>query len=101
MTKAKSYTIRLLNKSYEIKCLEDEADNLDSAAEQLNKYMLEYKNQFKQLDDFQSLLLAALHISEKLNNSQEQIIGRQKELTQFISSLEHKINQVTAGETSS
>ncbi|WP_133128118.1 cell division protein ZapA [Legionella nagasakiensis] len=95
MTKTKSCTIRLLNKPYEIKCPEDEADNLRQAALKLNAHMLEQKKKFKQLDDYQTLLLAALHISHECITSQAKQEERRQQLTQFISSLENKINQLT------
>ncbi|AHE65675.1 cell division protein ZapA [Legionella oakridgensis] len=97
MTKTKSCTIRLLNKPYEIKCPEDEADNLKQAALKLNAHLLEQKRKFKQLDDFQALLLAALHISHELITSQAKEEERRQQLTQFISSLENKINQIATG----
>lgn len=94
MTKEKSCTIRLLNKSYEIKCPEGEIDNLHRAATKLNESLLKKKTQFKQLDDFQALLLAALRISHQLVICQNQQEKHREHVTQFISSLESTIRQV-------
>ena len=94
MTKNKPCTIRLLNKSYELKCPENETENLQRAALKLNAHLLEKKNKFKQLDDYQILMLAALHISHELITCQEQQEQRRQQLTQFISTLENKISQV-------
>lgn len=93
MNKTKSYTIQLLNKSYEIKCPENEEESLKLAAQQLNNQVLKNKKKFKQLDDFQALLLAALHISHELITSQTRQEEHQNQLNQFIKSLENKINQ--------
>ncbi|GGI87116.1 cell division protein ZapA [Legionella impletisoli] len=95
MMKTKSCTIRLLNKVYNIKCPEHEVENLTHAAAQLNNHMTETKKKFKQLDDFQALLLAALHISHDLIHCQAKQEERQKQLAQFIHSLETKISQAT------
>ncbi|MCP0914795.1 MULTISPECIES: cell division protein ZapA [Legionella] len=95
MTKTKSSTIRLLSKSYEIKCPENEAEGLQRAAIKLNACMQEKKNQFRQLDDYQILLLAALQVSHELITCQTQQEQRRHQLTEFISSLESKINQVS------
>ncbi|WP_133131204.1 cell division protein ZapA [Legionella yabuuchiae] len=95
MTKTKSCTIRLLNKVYNIKCPEDEVENLTLAAAQLNNHMIENKRKFHNLDDFQALLLAALHVSNDLIHCQAKQEERQKQLAQFINSLETKISQAT------
>ena len=96
MTTAKTCTIRLLNKSYEMKCPESEVSNLQQAALQLNAQVMEKKKKFKQLDNYDALLLAALHISHELISCQTQQTQRQQQLTQFISSLENKISQAAA-----
>ena len=94
MATKKSCTIRLLNKSYELKCPENETDSLQRAALKLNAHLLEKKNKFKHLDDYQILMLAALHISHELITCQAQQEQRRQQLTQFISTLENKISQV-------
>lgn len=71
--------------------------NLKLAAEKLNEQLLQNKKKFKQLDDFQNLLLASLHISHELiacKNHQEK---QRHQVTQFISSLENKISQAVNG----
>lgn len=98
MTNTKFCKIKLLNKSYEIKCPDGEEVNLLLAAEKINQHMLKNKTKFKQLDNFQSLLLAALDISRELiicQNEQEQ---QRLQVTQFITSLESKINKAVGGE---
>lgn len=96
MTKTKSCTIRLLDKSYDIKCPEKEADNLKLAALKLHNHMLEKKNKFKQLEENQLLLLAALQVSHELILTEAQQEARQEQLAQFIHSIEEKINQTTS-----
>lgn len=98
MTKTITCSIRLLNKSYDIKCPKNEAEHLQQAAQQLNKQVYEKKNKFNQLDDYEALLLAALHISHELIICQTQQDYQKKQLTQFISSLENKINKATCEE---
>ncbi|MDA9271839.1 cell division protein ZapA [bacterium] len=95
MSRPKLQTIKLLNKSYKIKCPDVEISNLQLSAQKLNEQLLKNKNEFKHLTDYQSLLLAALHISHELINCQSQQIQQRTQLNQFISSLENKINQVT------
>ena len=98
MTNSKSCKIKILNKTYEIKSPEGEEPNLLLAAQRLNEQMLANKNKFKRLDDHQILLLAALDISHELimsKNAQEQ---QRFQVTQFISSLESKINKAVVGD---
>lgn len=97
MTTSKSCSIKLLNKTYEIKCPEHEAVNLQRAAEKLNEQLNINKKKFKQLDDFQNLVLAALHVSHELISCQKQQEQQRHQVTQFINSLENKINQVVNG----
>ncbi len=97
MTSNTSCKVKLLNKSYEIKCPEGEEANLLLAAKKLNDLIILNKTKFKQLDNFSTLLLAALDIGHELvicKNEQEQ---QRHQVTQFISSLETKINNVVGG----
>ena len=94
MTKAMFCTIQLLNKSYAIKCPEHEKDSLQLAAQKLNEHLLKKNSEFKKPDDFQTLLLAALHVSHELITCQTQHKEQREQLAQFISSLENKISQV-------
>lgn len=89
--KTKSTLVRLCNKSYEIKCPENEAQTLQHAAQKLNEYILKKKKSHKQLDDFQALLLAALHISHELVSAQEQLDQQQAHIREFINSLEQRM----------
>lgn len=95
MSTKQTHSIRLLNRSYNIRCHENEAEELQQAAHRLNAYMLEYKNQFKTIDDHQTLILAALKISHELNKTHESQEARQEQLSQFISKLEQKVSQVS------
>lgn len=97
MTSSKSCSIKLMNKSYEIKCPDSEVDNLQQAASKLNEYLMQNKKKFKQLDDFQTLLLAALNVSHELITCQRQQEQQKQQVTQFINSLENKIHQVVYG----
>lgn len=96
MTAAKTHRIKLLNKIYEIKCPENEDVNLEQAADKLNEHLQKTKK-FKQLDDFQSLLLAALNISHELITCQKQQEQQRIQVNKFISSLESKIHQAVHG----
>ncbi|KTD17896.1 cell division protein ZapA [Legionella jordanis] len=97
MTTSKSCSIKLMNKIYEIKCPDSEMDNLQQAAEKLNQHLMHNKKKFKSLDDFQTLLLAALHVSHELITCQRQQEQQRQQVTQFINSLENKIHQVVHG----
>jgi cell division protein ZapA len=98
MSQMKSSTIKLLNKSYEIKCPEGEEANLLLAAQKLNNQITLNKKKAKQLDDFHSLLLAALDISHELVLCKSQQAQQHHQVSQFISSLENKINKMVHGE---
>lgn len=101
MTNTKTCKIKILNKTYAIKCPEGEEANLLSAGQKLSEQMLLNKNKFKRLDDYQALLLAALDISHELiicKNEQEQ---QRFQVTEFITSLENKINKTVGGKEDS
>lgn len=97
MTTSKICSIKLLNKTYEIKCPDNEVSNLQQAGQLLNEQILIQKKKFKQLGDFQALLLASLHLTHELITTQHQQEKQRHQVTQFISSLENKINQVVSG----
>ncbi len=94
----KSCTIKLFNKSYEIKCPESEEANLILAAQKLNNQITLNKKKTKQLDDFHALLLSALDISHELVLCKSQQAHQHHQVTQFISSLENKINKMVHGD---
>lgn len=98
MTQMKSCTIKILNKSYEVKCPEHEEANLLLAAQKLNHHVQINKKKTKQLDNFHTLLLAALDISHELVLCKSQQAHQNHQVTQFISSLESKINKMVHGE---
>jgi len=89
--KNKTTIVRLCNKSYEIKCPEHEAPTLQRAAQKLNDYISKKKKSHKQLDDFQALLLAALHISHELISAEERLDEQQSHIKGFVKSLEEKM----------
>ncbi len=93
MTKTTLCTIQLLNKSYTIKCPEEEVPNLELAAKKLNQHMVDKKNTFKGLDNFQGLLLAALHISHELIVCEQQQAQQRLQLAEFIHSFEGQLNK--------
>lgn len=98
MTNLKSCKIKILNKSYEIKCPDGEEANLVQAAEKLSDHMQQNKNKFKKLGDYQTLLLAALDISHELIICKNEQEHQRHQVTQFITSLESKINKTVGGE---
>jgi len=98
MTQIKTCTIKLLNATYEIKCPEGEEANLHLAAQKLNNQILINKKKSRQLDDMQTLLLAALDISHELILCKNKQAYQQHQVSQFISSLENKINKMVDGE---
>ncbi len=88
MTTTQLCTIQILNKSYKIKCPDAEMDNLKLAAEKLNVELIKKKNSSKKMDDFQSLLMAALHISHELVLCEHQQMQQREQLARFINTLE-------------
>ncbi len=96
MDKKTICNIKILNKSFEIKCPEEEKQNLYLALEKLNEHIQQKSKTNQPLDDFQNLLLAALHVSHELIISQLQQQKQREQLTTFISTLEDKITQVTS-----
>lgn len=93
MTNPIPTTIRLLNKSFTIKCPPVETENLALAAEKLNQHLLEKKTQFKHLDEYNVLLLAALQVSHELIVDRSEHFEQNQQLAQLISLLESKINR--------
>lgn len=98
MNSKTSCSIKLLNKTYDIKCPEGEESNLQLAAKKLNHHLLENKRKFKQIDDFQNFLLAALHTSHELVLCQKSQEEQRLQVSLLINSLENKINQVVKGQ---
>ena len=91
MNNTNQCTIQLMNKSYKIKCPPEEMENLEQAAKRLNATISHKKSQFKTLDSQQILLLAALHLSHELVNQEQKQYQQREQLSQFIHSLEHKL----------
>ena len=97
MTTSQLCTIRLLNRSYEFKCPAHAVESFQLAAARLNAALLDQKKTAKNHDEFQTLLLAAMHLAHELVTSEQQQESQRQQMTQFISSLEGKINQVVRG----
>jgi cell division protein ZapA len=97
MAKSTTCTIRICNKNYQIKCDEDETEVVQLAAQKLSEQMQIKRESFKQLDEYQVLLLAALNLSQELINCQNLQEKKRLQLTEFISALEHKIHQAAEG----
>jgi len=91
-------TVKLLNKTYTIKCPENEMDNLQLAATKLEAQLQVNREKYKQLDEVQNLVLAALYVSHELVTCEKKQAAQRQQVTQFISSLENKINQVVNGD---
>ncbi len=89
----KTCTLKILSKSYQIKCPEHEEQNLLLAAEKLNEKILENKEKCKSLDNFHTLLLAALDISRESVLCEIDKEQQRNQVNQFISSLEHNLNK--------
>lgn len=98
MTNTKTCTIKILNQSYQIKCPEGEELNLLFAAEKLNEKINLNQTKFRHLDNYQTLLLAALDIGHELIISKNEQEQQRNQVNQFISSLESKINKTVAGD---
>lgn len=91
MTKTKLCAIQILTKSYNIKCPEEEMDNLKLAAQKLNDQLLSKKRGSKKLDDYQALLMAALHVSHELVLCENQQAEQRQQLARFIDTLESTV----------
>lgn len=98
MTDIKTCSIKLLNKTYKIKCPESEESNLTLAASKLNECIANNKNKSSRLDEFDALLLAALDVSRELVLSKKEQEQQRHQVNQFITSLESKINKTVGGE---
>lgn len=91
-------SIKLFNKCYEIKCPQGEEDKLQLAAKKLQDHLLQVKRKHKQLDEHQCLVLASITLSHELISCQTEQEQQKKQMTQFINSLETKINKMVGGE---
>lgn len=100
MAKSQHCQIRLLNKSYDIKCPEETIEKLNMAAKELDGLMQKYKQQYPLLDDNKLLLLSALEIAYQMINQQgeQNTQNRQDEVNALIHSLENRINAVVGKE---
>lgn len=90
MNNATCCTIKLQNKSYKIKCPDEEMNDLQLAAQKLNELLSEKKRLFKRLDEYQTLLMAALDLSFELVRCQHDQAQKRQEFAEFFKSLEHQ-----------
>ncbi len=99
MAKSQQCQIRLLNKSYDIKCPDGEVEKLNMAAKKLDNSMQKYKQHYPLLDDNKLLLLSALEIAyQMINQVEPSSIDKQDEVNALIQSLETRINAVVGKE---
>lgn len=98
MTNVKTCTIKILNKTYQIKCPEGEETNLLLAAAKINEQIMAHKSKFKNLENYQMLLLAALDVGYELIICKKEQEQQRHQVNQFITSLESKINKTVGGE---
>ncbi len=94
MTTSQLCTIKILTKSYKIKCPDEEVHNLKLAAQKLNDELLKRKGASKRQDDYQALLMAALHVSHELILCEDQQSQQRKQLAKFINTLESTVGVV-------
>jgi cell division protein ZapA len=87
-----------MNKSYQIKCPDNEEHNLLLAADKLNEKINNTKTKFKNLDNFQTLLLSALDVGHELIICKKEQEQQRHQVNQFITSLESKINKTVSGD---
>ena len=91
MTTTQFCTIKIQNKSYKIKCPEAEIENLQLAAEKLTHQLSKKNSQSRKLDEYQNLLMAALHISHELILCEAQQTQQREQLARFINTLESAV----------
>ena len=90
MTNTTFCTIQLQNKSYKIKCPDEEMDNLHLAAQKLNETLIQNNNKFKRLDDYQALVMTALNLSHELVTCQRQQTQQRQEFAEFFKAMDGK-----------
>ena len=66
-------------------------ENLQLAAEKLNAQLQKHVGGSKKMDDYQRLLMAALHISHELVVCEHQQTQQREQLARFINSLESAV----------
>lgn len=86
-------TIRLLKKSYTLRCPSGEEARLQLAAKKINDLMQKNQTKFPALEAFQLLLLAALEVSHALI-AQESAAENPQDMNDFIESLEARLQSI-------
>lgn len=86
--------IQLLSNTYEIKCPRDETENLSQAAKKLNGHLLAHKKKFKNLNEYQVLLLSALQISHELVQCLKQLEQQHTHVSALIDALQVRMKNL-------
>ena len=94
MSTSNSCSIKLLNKTYHLRCPTEEEQRLQSAAEKLDVLMHNNQKKFPALDEMQLLLLAALEVSHALVLKEQLETAPREEVDAFIQSLEERLQKV-------
>ena len=66
-------------------------DNLQLAAEKLASQLQKKSGTSRKMDDYQNLLMAALHVSHELIVCEKQQMQQREQLAQFINTLENAV----------
>lgn len=94
MSTTSSCSIKLLNKTYHLRCPAEEEQRLQLAADKLDTLMRKNQKNFPALDDMQLLLLAALEVSHTLVSKEQLENAPREEVDAFIQSLEERLQKV-------
>ena len=87
---SKKYSIKLLNKTFDIMCQEDSFIKLQESAKKLNQNLLAVKKSSKHLTEYQILLMAALNLSAEFISYKEDQEQIQTHLDEFIKNVANK-----------
>jgi len=89
-------SVRILNKEYQFACEEEERSSLLSAADHLDKAMIEIKNNNSTMSSDKITLMAALNISHELIKSQSINQHYDVEILSTVKKLNDKLEQAIA-----
>lgn len=87
-------SIKILNKTYEIKCQMGEEASLQQAADTLNDELRAIRQKHRHLDDVQTMMLAAMNLAHQLNETRIDQEKQRQQMSRFIETLEQKVKQV-------
>lgn len=94
MSSASTCTIKLLNKSYSLRCPPDQENALQRAAIELDIRMQHNQTKFPELDSHRLLLLAALEVSHALVSAESTPENTETDVNNFIHSLEDRLQKI-------